>query len=163
MASIAELTLRMAEYNGGDPDLTQHLLKVHGFARTIGVLEGLDADTLHTLEVAALTHDIGIIGCMRKYGRCNGKMQEEEGPPEAQALLGGMGYPQAMIDRVCYLIGHHHTYTNVDGIDYRILLEADFLVNLFENGQSKEAQQAAYANIFRTEAGKRLFRAMFPA
>ena len=28
---------------------------------------------------------------------------------------------------------HHHTYTGVDGIDYQILLEADYLVNADES------------------------------
>jgi HD superfamily phosphodiesterase len=37
-----------------------HLLKVYGFAKTIGEREGLDADTQEILEIAALTHDIGI-------------------------------------------------------------------------------------------------------
>lgn len=36
-------------------------------------------------------------------------------------------------NRICYLIAHHHTYDNVEGLDYRILLEADFLVNAMED------------------------------
>lgn len=161
MQLIAELTARMAEFNAGEPALTQHLLKVHDFARTIGMLEGLNADMLHTLEIAALTHDIGIKPCMEKHGTCTGKMQEEEGPQHARAMLCEMGVEGAKIERVCYLIAHHHTYTNVDGLDYRILLEADFLVNIFEGSMKKEAREAAFANVFRTDAGKRLFDAMF--
>ncbi len=37
-----------------------HLTKVHDYARTIPLLEGLDDKTLATLEAAALVHDIGI-------------------------------------------------------------------------------------------------------
>lgn len=37
-----------------------------------------------------------------------------------------------------YLVGHHHTYKDIDGLDYQILVEADFLVNYFEDGLDKE-------------------------
>ena len=33
-------------------------------------------------------------------------------------------------ERVAYLIGHHHTYDKIEGMDYQILVEADFLVNI---------------------------------
>lgn len=161
MDRIAQLTLRMAEFNAGRPDLTQHLLKVYGFARTIALLEGMAPDALHTLEIAALMHDIGIKYCLDTYGKCTGKMQEEEGPPLARAILREYSVDEATTERVCYLIGHHHTYTDIDGLDYQILVEADFLVNLFEGGADDAAKAAALRSIFRTGAGKRLFFAMF--
>lgn len=37
-------------------------------------------------------------------------------------------------ERVSYLVGHHHTYDHIDGMDYQILVEVDFLVNFNENG-----------------------------
>ena len=37
-----------------------------------------------------------------------------------------------MIRRVEYLVGHHHTYKDIDGLDYQILVEADFLVNILK-------------------------------
>ena len=49
----------------------------------------------------------------------------------------------------------------MDGIDHQILIEADFLVNLYEDGVGSEAVQHAYARIFRTEAGKALCRLTF--
>ena len=59
------------------------------------------------------------------------------------------------------MIAHHHTYQNIDGLDYQILVEADFLVNLFEDNLSKEATVNAYQNIFKTETGKRICKEMF--
>ena len=59
------------------------------------------------------------------------------------------------------MIAHHHTYHNIDGLDYQILVEADFLVNLFEDNLSKEAAVNAYQNIFKTETGKRICKEMF--
>ena len=72
-----------------------------------------------------------------------------------------LGYAPDVIDRVCYLVGHHHTYGQVDGLDYRILIEADFLVNLYEDSCSHEAIRHAYETMFRTASGKALCRAMF--
>ena len=66
-----------------------------------------------------------------------------------------------MIERVAWLVGHHHTYTDIDGADYQILVEADFLVNLFESNHPAETQREVYRRIFKTEGGKQLFRAMF--
>jgi hypothetical protein len=59
------------------------------------------------------------------------------------------------------LIGHHHTYTNVDGIDYQILIEADFLVNFFEDNIAEAGIREAYNNIFKTETGRKICRDMF--
>ena len=60
-------------------------------------------------------------------------------------------------------IGIHlcDTYNNIDGIDYQILVEADFLVNMCEDELSEEALQNAYRNIFRTETGKKICREMY--
>ena len=39
-----------------------------------------------------------------------------------------------MVNRIIFLVAHHHTFQEVDGIDYQILLEADYLVNADESG-----------------------------
>ena len=113
------------------------------------------------METAALTHDIGIHLCEEKYGNCNGKLQEKEGPVIAEKLLSDFGFSGEVSERVQYLIAHHHTYNNIDGIDYQILVEADFLVNMCEDELSEEALQNAYRNIFRTETGKKICREMY--
>ena len=66
-----------------------------------------------------------------------------------------------MIERVSFLVGHHHTYTGIDGLDYQILVEADFLVNLFEGNTDTAHIRTTYDNIFRTETGKKICREMF--
>ena len=103
------------------------------------------------METAAVVHDIGILTAERKYDSSAGKYQELEGPAEAKDLLSGLGWPQEVIDRVCYLVRHHHTYANIDEPDYQILVEADFLVNLLENHLTEDAQKSAYDKIFRTK------------
>ena len=70
-------------------------------------------------------------------------------------------FDQDVSERVQYLIAHHHTYNNIDEIDYQILVEADFLVNIMEDGLSKEAALKAYESIFKTTCGKMICREMF--
>ena len=62
----------MIRFDDADPARIQHFTKVHSYARLIGRMEGLDADTLFTLEAAAYVHDIGIRVAERKYGFQNG-------------------------------------------------------------------------------------------
>ena len=158
---INKLHLAMIELYQGDAKRIQHFCKVHSYAKLIAEMEKVDAETLFILETAALTHDIGIHLCEEKYGNSNGKLQEKEGPAIAEKLLADLGFSKEVSERVQYLIAHHHTYNNIDGIDYQILVEADFLVNMYEDELSEEARQNAYRNIFRTEAGKKICREMY--
>ncbi|MFQ9933729.1 MAG: HD domain-containing protein [Lachnospiraceae bacterium] len=152
---------KMIEYFNADPKRIQHFIKVYAFAKMIGEEEGLDEKTRYILETAAIVHDIGIKPAEEKYGDCNGKLQEKEGPAVVRKLLNDLGYEPEVIERVSYLVGHHHTYTNVDGADYRILIEADFLVNLYEDKAGSEAVKTAYDKIFKTGAGRNICKTMF--
>ncbi len=151
----------MVRYNEGDPKRVQHALKVYAFAKSIGELEGLDENMMEILELAAILHDIGIRNSERKYGSSSGKCQELEGPPVAEAILLEAGIPRAVIDRVCFLIGHHHTYTEISGSDYQILVEADFLVNLYEDGMAEAQARSVLQKYFKTETGKEYLSEMY--
>ena len=158
---INQLHLAMIELYKGDAKRIQHFCKVHSYAKLIAEAENVDENCLFIIEAAALTHDIGIHICEEKYGSCNGKLQEKEGPAIAEKLLGELGFDRNISERVQYLIAHHHTYGNINEMDYQILVEADFLVNIMEEGSSKEAAIKAYQNIFKTSCGKKICREMF--
>ena len=158
---LDDLFMDMIAYYDGDPKRIQHFTKVHSYARLIGIGEELDDASLFILEAAAYTHDIGIRVAEEKYGRCDGKLQEQEGPIIAQKMLSQLGFENYIVERICFLIGHHHTYDNLDGLDYQILVEADFLVNLYEDDAGNRAIDKAYKRIFKTETGKKIFRLMF--
>ena len=162
MNKIEELALAMIDYNNGDPKLIQHTTKVHAYASMIGKCEGLDEDTLFILESAAIVHDIGIRASEKKYGHQNGKLQEQEGPAVAREMLTRLGgFTDSQIERICWLVGHHHTYHVCEDLDYQILIEADFLVNMFEDEESPNAIRAVRKNIFRTESGIRILETMY--
>ncbi len=156
-----ELILAMIDYEEGCPERVQHFLKVHSFSKLIGEQEHVDDSTMHILLAAAIVHDIGIAKAIEKYGSSNGKYQEELGPDIARSMLSELGYEKNLIDRVCYLVGHHHTYTDIDGIDYQILVEADFLVNIYEGNMQAEAIQSVFNNIFKTNTGLKIGKTMF--
>lgn len=78
-----------------------------------------------------------------------------------KSFLEKLEFETDISERVQYLIAHHHTYNNIDGIDYQILVEADFLVNMYEDNLSKEAVLKAYDSIFRTEYGKKICKDMY--
>lgn len=153
----------MLEYYSADPMRSQHFVKVHSFCALIGRGENLDSETQEILEVAALVHDIGIKVAETKYGKSSGKLQEQEGPAVAEAMLQELGYSEKIIDRVSFLVAHHHTYTDVVGIDYQILLEADFIVNMYEDEMSATAIDSAINKIFKTKTGIKICRDMFCA
>ena len=144
---IANVLATMINYEQGCPHRVNHFLKVHSFARIIGEAEGLNSSEQYILEVAAAMHDCGIRASLLKHGYYNGKMQEEEGPAVAEKMMLELGMEEAIRDRVNFLIGHHHTYTNIDGSDYRILVEADFLVNIYEDELSADAIESVRKNI----------------
>lgn len=156
------LEVKMMEFNQQDSMRIQHLMKVHRFAQMIGHMENLEEHMQFLTECAALVHDIGIRPAEEKYGRCDGKLQEQEGPAYARQMLAELGFEETDIQRICYLVAHHHTYTNIDGIDYQILVEADFLVNFYEDSLKEDSIQAAYNKIFRTKTGKKLCKISYP-
>ncbi len=133
---IADITKKMIAYSEGNTHDINHFLKVWSFARTIGQLEGLDDRTQEILEAAALLHDIACPLCREKYGNTNGKYQEKEGMPLAEAFLKDCGLSQ-------------------------ILIEADYIVNADESHYSIENIRHFREQIFRTQAGKAILDSIY--
>jgi HD superfamily phosphodiesterase len=140
------------------PWAVEHTLHVLGFAQTIADSEGLTGDLRETTALAAVLHDIGFVEAERKHGSLAGPFQELEGPPVAQGILTRIGTPEETMERVCYIVGHHHTASAIDGIDFQILWEADCIENTLD--RLKEHDAAALGRIvgknFKTSAGRRL-------
>ena len=78
---------------------------------------------------SALLHDVGIKPSEAKLGYNNGKTQEEFVPPVARDLLQQIGFPADKIDKVCQIIGNHHSCSRFDCVELKILKEADLIVN----------------------------------
>lgn len=159
--TIAEIMEKMITFSDGNIHDIDHFLRVWSYAKMIGELEQIDQETQYILEVAAITHDIACPLCREKYGNTNGKYQEEEGVPLVTEFLADTGMTKEQIERVAYLVGHHHTYTDIDGIDYQILIEADYIVNACESGYSKQNISNFIDKIMKTASGKEVAKEVF--
>lgn len=161
MSKVNDTINAMTEYFSGDVKRIQHFMKVYTIARTIGLNEHLPDDVQYLLEISAITHDIGIKLSEEKFGSAAGEYQEQEGPAEAEKLLSSLGFEEEFIDKVCFFIAHHHTYNGIDNLPFRILVEADFLVNIYEEHISMELAKGIKTNIFRTSSGKKMLEQMY--
>lgn len=158
---IAKVMKKMTKYSQGNLHDINHWMKVYTFAKMIGECENLDTMTQETLELAAIVHDIACPLCREKYGNTNGKFQEEEGMPLVREFLKDLDIQENIVERVAYLVGHHHTYEDVQGLDYQILLEADYLVNADESHYSKSNISNFMNTVFKTSTGIELLQEVY--
>ncbi len=159
--TVSQITEKMIQISEGNIHDTEHFIKVWAYARAIGELEGLDPETQFILEAAAVTHDIACPVCRGKYGNADGKLQEKESPPLIAAFFRDTDMKEKQVERISFLVGHHHTYEGVDGPDWQILLEADYIVNASENNFPAENIQNFLETQAVTSSGKRFIREIF--
>jgi len=150
----------METYFGPDERRIDHARQVATFAEDL--LRFIDADESITMTAAYL-HDIGIPEAERKYGSCGGSHQEQEGPPVARTLLRQIGADETFVEAVCTLVGKHHTPSGVDSPEFRILWDADALVNLAQilPGKPPERIRAILDKTMVTEPGYRQALGLF--
>jgi HD superfamily phosphodiesterase len=141
----------------------EHTLKVLKDAEIIMDGEGIHDDFRELISVAVILHDIGAVEAKLKYGSMDGVYQEREGPAIAELLLKSLNYDQKFIERVCFIIGHHHTPSKIDGIDFQIQWEADLLANLeyMDIRNDRENLPQFIEENFKTGTGKAIALARF--
>ena len=133
-----------------------HTLKVFGYAQGIAAGEGVTGQEREIIEYAALFHDVGIPAGMAECGSGAGPIQERLGAPIAMEMTRRYVSDPAIIERVGYLVGHHHSFGIKGQRDLQILFEADWLVNLIESAE-KYDRKIVYEKHFGTETGKEFF------
>ena len=137
---------RMRAYFGEDERRIGHALHVTEYAERILQHEGsADRDVVIS---AAILHDIGIHEAERKYGSSAGRYQQMEGPPIAREIMLQEGLPEAFIEEVCRIIAHHHIPGVVDTINFKVVYDADLMVNI-EDGELSKGK-------FLTEGGRKV-------
>lgn len=156
-----DILFDMIKYFKNDAKRINHAVKVHGFASTLCALEKITGIKKDVIEIAAILHDIGIKEAERKYNSSAGNYQEIEGPPIARQILEERKISKEIIDRVCYLIGNHHTYQKIDDIDFQILVEADFIVNIFEDSMNSSGIESIKNKYFKTNSGREILNSIY--
>ncbi|MHC4616633.1 MAG: HD domain-containing protein [Planctomycetota bacterium] len=150
-----KLISEMKRVFGADKKRVEHALAVLNYAEQIQAEEG--GDPL-VVKAAAILHDIGIPEAERKYGSSAGKYQEIEGPPIAKEILERHGVKTRDIEHICRTIGSHHSARDIDSIEFRIVRDADQLVNLRGSisGHSSQKQAAVIDKTFKTRKGRQI-------
>ena len=82
------------------------------------------------------------------------------GQPEDEEMI-VVTISQIMEKMIAFLVGHHHTFTDIDNVDYQILIEADYIANASENGYSEENIRNFTQKIMKTPSGKKLLQDVF--
>ena len=137
----------------GDIKRIAHAMLVFGRAREL--LRHEEGDPRVTLA-AALLHDIGIREAERKQGSSAERYQEIEGPPIARRILEGIELDEPTIEHVCRIVGNHHSARGIDTPEFRIVWDADNLVNLSEGlaGGDRAQFRRMMKKVFKTKGGR---------
>lgn len=153
--NLEQVKQAMMAYFGADQRRISHALRVTGFAE---VLLCKEPGVRDVVMAAALLHDIGIREAERKFGSSAGNLQEQEGPPVAREMLLSLGFSLPVINEVCQIIASHHSPGEVDTDNFRIIWDADWLVNLGDEFSltDQEKTRELIQRIFLTETGRSL-------
>ncbi|MBW1678649.1 MAG: HD domain-containing protein [Deltaproteobacteria bacterium] len=150
------VAIEMKRYFNTDFRRIGHASRVARYAERIGKNEGGD---LAVILTAAYLHDIGIHEAERKHNSTAAKYQEEEGPPIAKSILKKLGAPEALIDEVCDIVGHHHHPQPDETVNFKAVYDADLITNMEENRKKKppdiDRLTRTIEKSFLTETGRK--------
>ena len=135
------IALEMKKYFGKDVKRITHAVKVARHAEQILKMEG--GDPLVILGAAYL-HDIGALEAQKKCEAAGGDYygyQETEGVPIAREILKRLAVKEEAAEEICDIIGHHHHPREEETLNFQILYESDWLVNMEEKGFSHDREK----------------------
>lgn len=157
---IDNLRNEMISFFDGDEKRVAHALKVLSYAERIQSLEG--GESL-IVGAAAILHDIGIHSAEEKYDSAAGRYQEIEGPPIARRILLKYGFTEAQIEHICAIVANHHSARNIDTLEFRIVWDSDWLVNIPDELDLSDTDGLVrfIDKTFRTSTGKRIAKEFF--
>lgn len=144
----------MRTYFGADSRRIRHAEAVAEQAEAIGKQQ--PGGDLLVIMACAYLHDIGIKEAERKFNSSAARYQHSEGPPVAKELLTTLRAKPELIAEVCDIIGHHHTPRAEETVNFKVLHDADLIVNMAEQYQRKPPTQERLdrlAALMLTEAG----------
>lgn len=152
----------MKEVFAGDRKRIEHTLAVLDYAEKIQAAEG--GDPL-VVKAAAILHDIGIKTAEQKHNSSAAKYQEIEGPIIARGILARYELDNETVEHVCRIIANHHSARDIDTLEFRIVWDADWLVNLPDcfPGAGREKLREIIDKTFKTGRGHQIASELFLA
>lgn len=158
------LVMRMRETFGEDHRRIAHALAVLQRAEQIYVTESqTDSIDAEVVVAAAILHDIGIHAAEKKHGSAGGNFQELEGPPIARKILAETDLSEDAVEHICRIIANHHSARDIDTPEFRILWDADWLVNIPEECDLSDTPRVRklVETIFKTASGKAIAQGLY--
>jgi hypothetical protein len=146
---------KMITYFDYNSNYINHAYRVLNYAEEILRFENGYPDVVIS---SAILHDIGIPECEKKYKSIEGQLQEIEGPPVAREILEGLHLEEEVIKEVCEIIGCHHSPGEIDTVNFKIMWDADWLVNLPDVYDVKDRAKLPdiISETFMTKAGLKI-------
>ncbi len=150
------LAIAMRKYFGTDNKRIKHAELVARHAEAIGKEE---AGNMGVIMAAAILHDIGIKEAEKKHNSSSPKYQHQEGPAVAKEILVNLKAEKELIEETCDIIGHHHSPREKETVNFKVLYDADLIVNLTEQYTqkpvSREKLDLVLEKSFLTQSGRK--------
>ena len=155
-----EIIKKMMAYFDYNSNHINHAYRVLNYAEEISSIENGVPDIVIS---SAILHDIGIPDCKKKYNSIEGQLQEIEGPPIAREILESLRMDEKIIKEVCEIIGCHHSRGEIDTVNFKIMWDADWLVNLPDvyDIKDKVKLQEIISETFMTKAGLKIAEELY--
>jgi len=131
------IAIAMRKYFGEDRQRIRHAEAVAEQAEIIAKTE--QRIDIMVIMAAAYLHDIGIREAERKFNSSSARYQHSEGPPVAREIMTQLKAKPELIDEVCDIISHHHAPRDEETVNFKVLYDADLIVNKREQYQAQEA------------------------
>ena len=164
-----KLIEELKNYFAEDKKRIKHALKVTAYAEKLTATfkeRYSDKDINEQVIIySAVLHDIGIKNSELKYNSSAGHYQEIEGPPVARKIMESLNIDSEIVNEIVKIIAHHHSPGEVRSSNFKLLYDADWLVNLAEVHDLKNMNSAQKKRLiektYLTEIGKELARENF--
>jgi HD superfamily phosphodiesterase len=154
------LIKELEDYFSDDRKRIQHAKDVMYFTEELLKQEKAD---WHIVIPASILHDIGIKVAEEKYGSSAGIYQEKEGPNIAKKILLKLGFKKQDIEEICKIIAHHHSPGKINTLNFQILYDADWLVNLkdWTDPKNKSKLKKVINRVFLTKTAKEIAKEIY--
>lgn len=166
--AVAKMREYFTKTSSRGEEFFEHTLEVLRRAEAILAGENISSSFVRDVSVlGAIFHDIGIPASLEKHDSTDPEYQHQEGPPITRRILAELGVRPDILERVCYIVGNHHSRDAVDGVDFQIVYEADYLVNtakgLADGSISRDEDTLARSmeEHFVSSTGSRLLKELF--
>lgn len=143
-----KVAVEMKRYYKTDFKRISHATKVARHAEKIGKSEG---GNLAVILCAAYLNGIGYDEAEKKFNRVESEKIQEESAVIARSILGRLGAKEQILTEVCDIIGPVNGSSREQSCEYRVVADADRIVNLLEQHKAAPFDPEELAGIIEND------------